>query len=80
VETEALLRPLTICGNSSYGAPSPPLRQAAGRYAKCSLQDRLRKCGRKVGASFEGAVVFQHLFFTSSSCKVLNQVHTKSPL
>ncbi|MCL2045640.1 MAG: hypothetical protein FWG88_04570 [Oscillospiraceae bacterium] len=40
VETEALLRPLTVCENSSQYAPNPPLRQAAGRYATYTLVRR----------------------------------------
>jgi len=34
VETCSLLLPLTVCDSSGDGAPSPPLRQAAGRYTK----------------------------------------------
>ena len=32
VETRSLLLPMTLYGSSGHGAPSPPLRQAAGRY------------------------------------------------
>ena len=37
VETEAILRPLTVCENTSQHAPNPPLRQAAGRYVQLPL-------------------------------------------
>ena len=37
VEIETRLRPLTAYGILRCGAPNPPLRQAAGRYATYTL-------------------------------------------
>ena len=37
VETETRLHPLTAYGILRCSAPSPRLRQAAGRYAKCCV-------------------------------------------
>ena len=37
VETSSLLLPITLCDSSGIGAPNPPLRQAAGRYATYAL-------------------------------------------
>ena len=37
VEICSLLLPMTLCASSGYGAPRPPLRQAAGRYVKFAL-------------------------------------------
>jgi len=37
VEIGGFLHPLTACGSAGSGAPSPPLRQAAGRYLPFTL-------------------------------------------
>ena len=48
VDTESLLRPLTVGDSSGHSAPNPPLRQAAGRYlpftlARCVFIDNTLK-------------------------------------